>query len=127
MTAAFKIQKRQQFFTFIAKQLMQNGAEGIISAVSELTQQHAQLPEAERVCVGWICPDHDIALFTAINDHGIEFLNEIKNHERYSMQTLKVNKVKLMNRAEWAAFTIKKFLESFNKKLKFPEHPLNSD
>ena len=78
-----------------------------MQASEALEKANEQLEQSEQVCPGWDCPNHDLALFMAIQTNGCNFLDEIKRHEQYKMQTLKVNKQKLMKRAEWAALIIK--------------------
>jgi ubiquinone biosynthesis protein COQ9 len=59
----------------------------------------------------------------AIKEKGLEFLQDIRKHDHYQMQNLKVNKFKLQKRAEWAASLIKKRLDT--KKKEVPVKTLN--
>ena len=104
LNSAFKIFKRIRFFNFVRGQILANQAEGFLK-LSDCLKQPSDDKEIQ--IKGWKTPEHDLSLLMAISEKGFEFLNEIKNHDHYQMQTLKVNKSKLVKRAEWVVEQIK--------------------
>lgn len=66
-----------------------------------LLQAHDELVE-KNVCEDWETPKFDLALLTAITDRGIGFLRQIKYQgDDYGLSGIKMNKKRLLKRAEW--------------------------
>ena len=98
---AFKIHKRTLFFNFIRKSLFNNQAKGFTEGAEALVKAHAEL-EVKNVCDSWEVPKQDLALLMAIGDKGVGYLRQIKYHgDDYGLSGIKMNKKKLLKRAEW--------------------------
>ena len=98
---AFKVHKRTLFFNFIRKSLFLNQAKGFTDGADALLTAHEKLTE-QNVCEGWETPKQDLALLMAIADKGVGYLRQIKYHgDDYGLSGIKMNKKKLLKRAEW--------------------------
>jgi len=106
---AFKVSKRMAFFAFIRRQLFANDAKGFTQGAEYMHKAHEELKE-KHVCPGWETPKYDLALLMAVSDKGVSYLRSLKYQgDDYGLTGVKMNKKKLLKRAEWLCATFKKY------------------